>query len=146
MPVHDDGPVHRARTRRRGAHERRAAALSGLAVLALGVAPSGCREGVLENVNHAPVVQSIVATPTLVVTGQEVVLRAEATDEDGDGLRYFWSAEAGAFDVVFGESVRWTAPSSPGDYEIQVNASDLTASTTATVRIRVGAPRAATPR
>jgi hypothetical protein len=98
---------------------------------------AGCREGVLDAVNHAPLVHSIIATPTVVLSQQDVILRAEATDEDGDGIRYFWSAPAGAFDGVIGESVRWTAPRTPGDYEVQVNASDRVSSTTATVRLRV---------
>lgn len=102
----------------------------------------GCREGVLDSVNHAPIVQSVVATPSIVLAGQQITLRVEATDEDGDGIRYFWASERGEFDVVIGESVRWTAPSTGGDYWVEVNASDRVASTTADLRIRV---RAQTP-
>ena len=102
---------------------------------------AGCREGVLDSVNHAPIVQSVVATPNAVFASQSVVLRVEATDEDGDGIRYFWASESGSFDVVVGESVRWTAPPFGGEYVIQVNASDRVSSTTANVRVRVQIPQ-----
>jgi len=105
------------------------------ASVALGGA--GCREGVLDVVNHAPLVQSVVATPQMIFSGQQATLRVEATDEDGDGIRYFWAAEAGSFDLVVGESVQWTAPAFGGDYWIEVSASDRIASTSAALRIRV---------
>lgn len=118
----------------------RAARILATAAVIAAASTTGCREGVLDSVNHAPLIQSVVAAPAAVFTSQEVILRVEATDEDGDGIRYFWASESGSFDIVIGESVRWTAPNRAGDYWIRVNASDRLASTSADVRVRVASP------
>lgn len=106
-------------------------------VLAFGVL-GGCTESALDDVNHMPVVQSVTFTPTEVLAGgREVILRAEATDEDGDDLTYFWTANAGSFDLVTGPAVTWTTPTFGGNYEVLVTISDGQASVTSSARIRV---------
>jgi len=98
----------------------------------------GCSEGALNEVNHMPVVRSVTYTPALVLSdGAEVVLRAEAIDEDGDGLDYFWAAEDGALDTPFGEAVTWTTPVFGGDYRINVSVSDGRTSSSSSIIIHV---------
>jgi hypothetical protein len=112
----------------------------GFVLLAALVLPSvfGCSEGALNDVNHMPVVRSVTYTPTLVLSGgAAVVLRAEAVDEDGDGLDYFWAAEDGALDTPFGEAVTWTTPVFGGDYQITVSVSDGRTSAASSIVVHV---------
>jgi hypothetical protein len=109
-----------------------------LAVLLVLPTLLGCSEGALNDVNHMPVVRSVTYTPSLVLSdGAEVVLRAEAVDEDGDGLDYFWAASDGALDTPFGEAVTWTTPVFGGDYQITVSVSDGRTSASSSILIHV---------
>jgi len=101
------------------------------------VAMLACERDVLNNVNHMPVIMSVTYSPTTIYTEETAQLRVEAIDEDADELTYFWSAEAGAFNVVTGEGVIWTAPAFAGDYEILVSASDLRTTVSTVVRVPV---------
>jgi hypothetical protein len=98
-----------------------------------------CNEGSLQDVNHMPVILSVAFSPTGPFTGQDVIFRVEAIDEDNDGIRFFWASEAGSFDAVTGESVVWTAPDFGGVYEITCTASDRNTSVSTVVRVRVTA-------
>lgn len=86
-----------------------------------------------------PVILSVTVSPSTVISGQTVQLRAEAIDEDGDAITYAWASQAGVFDQVVGSSVGWTAPAFGGDYDLVVTASDRRASTSAVVRLVVRA-------
>src|SRR5688572_28660857 len=59
--------------------------------------------------NSAPVITSLVASPSTVSPGGTVSLSAVAEDADGDALSYAWSAPAGTFASASSASTPWTA-------------------------------------
>jgi len=81
------------------------------------------------------------ANETLLSPSGKTVIECNATGIDGGNLSYNWSASGGTMHIEGGgESVRWTAPDSVGDYNITVNVADgeggeATASVVITVRI-----------
>ncbi len=110
--------------------------------LAVAGALVSCEEGVLD-VNHMPVVLNVTYSPTVVLSGgDEVTLRVDAIDEDGDDLSYSWSSDAGSLVQLTGQSVSWQSPEFGGDYEIRVNVSDGQAVASAVVRVSVTANQA----
>lgn len=93
--------------------------------------------------NSAPVITSLVASPSTVSPGGTVSLFAEAEDADGDPLSYAWSAQAGTFSSASSDFTTWTAPSQPGSYSFTVTVTDsrgatATAQVTLTVRTATG--------
>ncbi len=108
-----------------------------LALLIALVVGLACRRDVLQGVNHMPVIMSVSYSPNPVYTEQNVVLRAEAIDEDGDLISFFWSSDDGDFDNVTGQTVGWKAPDFGGTYEIIVSASDLRTSASSILRLQV---------
>jgi hypothetical protein len=111
---------------------------AGGVLLSLSLLVGGCTESELDAVNHMPVVQSVTYTPTEVLAGgREIILRVEATDEDGDNLSYFWTASAGALDQVTGPAVTWTTPVFGGEYQVLVTVSDGQAAVTSSTPLRV---------
>ena len=103
---------------------------------------ASCEEGVLD-VNHMPVVLNVTYSPAVVLSGgDQVTLRVDAVDEDGDDLSFSWSSDSGSLLQLTGQSVSWQSPEFGGDYEIRVNVSDGQAVATAAVRISVTADQA----
>ena len=79
----------------------------------------GCSENddsdnIAQSQNHAPVVQSVVASPNTVIetmyhdSANLTTLSCVATDQDGDVLNYSWSCPAGTFmeGIQFGSVVQ----------------------------------------
>ena len=53
-----------------------------------------------------------------------VGITVSATDEDGDELLYIFTPESGTVSSGGGASKIWTAPSSPGEYSVELKVSD----------------------
>lgn len=70
--------------------------------------------------------------------GEVVVFTGTALDDDDDPLTLEWSATGGSFDATDGTQAQWTAPSTPGSYEIRFSASDGEETTTDTQSWTVG--------
>lgn len=77
--------------------------------------------------NHPPVIQGITCTPESKSAGTLFTLKADASDEDGDALQYFWSADGGLFrDSVNKAQTTWRSPvdGSGETYSLKVTVSD----------------------
>lgn len=65
--------------------------------------------------NEAPIIGSVVASPTTVQIGKTVSLNASASDPNPtDTLSYAWTATAGSFSKASEASTTWTAPTTVG--------------------------------
>ncbi|MDC0707682.1 kelch repeat-containing protein [Stigmatella sp. ncwal1] len=65
--------------------------------------------------NEAPLLDSLVASSTSVLTGGTLSLTATAHDVNpGDTLSLAWTATGGSFSAPSAAATSWTAPSSPG--------------------------------
>ncbi|MDI6791592.1 MAG: Ig-like domain-containing protein [bacterium] len=73
--------------------------------------------------NHAPTIQGWSDTLTTVEAGGAITITVEAEDPDRDVLDYSWEVEAGSI-TGSGKSVTWTAPATPGAYQVTVTVSD----------------------
>ena len=91
--------------------------------------------------NQPPAV-SVSCDPCEVEFGDEVRLRADASDPDGDPLQYRWSAPAGSFaDPTDRATTRWEAPEQEGPVPITATVTDgRGGSASDTANIRVNAP------
>jgi hypothetical protein len=73
--------------------------------------------------NHRPVITSLEAEPEEVITLGSCQITCNATDPDGDGLSYEWTATGGNISGT-GAVVNWTAPQEVGTYNITVVVKD----------------------
>jgi hypothetical protein len=73
--------------------------------------------------NRNPQISSLTATPATVVTGGNSTIGCTASDPDGDALTYSWIYTGGSISGS-GNTVTWTAPSTPGVYTVTVIVSD----------------------
>lgn len=91
--------------------------------------------------NQPPLVNAS-CDPCEVLFGEELRLRADASDPDGDPLDYRWSAPTGNFlDPPNRATKRWQAPDQAGPVPISVTVTDgRDGSTSDTVTIEVSAP------
>tara|TARA_B110000014_G_C20107576_1_gene582731 strand:+ start:565 stop:2214 length:1650 start_codon:yes stop_codon:yes gene_type:complete len=91
--------------------------------------------------NRPPTV-TISCEPCEVEFGEEVRLRADATDPDGDALTYRWNAPTGSFqDSADRATTRWSAPDQAGSVPVSVTVTDgLGGSASDTANIQVSAP------
>ena len=79
--------------------------------------------------------------PCDVLFGEQVQLRADAQDPDGDSLEYRWSAPAGTLQNADRAATRWTAPNQAGPVPITVTVNDgRGGSASDTVTIQVSPP------
>ena len=67
---------------------------------------------------------SIKASPLTLLTGEISSLSVVARDIEGSELSYVWSSSSGQLSSTTGSSVQWTAPGTPGTFEITVTVSD----------------------
>ena len=67
---------------------------------------------------------SIKASPLTLLTGEISSLSVVARDIEGSELSYMWSSSTGQLSSTSGSSVQWTAPGTPGTFEITVTVSD----------------------
>ncbi|WNG44347.1 PKD domain-containing protein [Archangium minus] len=95
--------------------------------------------------NEAPLVDSLVATPTTVAPGGTVSLTASAHDPNaGDSVSYAWAAPSGSFATPSQASTVWTAPTTQGPVKLTLTVSDsrgasLTLNLTLSVSMTTGA-------
>ncbi len=91
-------------------------------------------------VNHAPVIESLIAEPPAVKQGGRATLKCVASDPDGDTLNYEWVAARGNISGQ-GFVVTWTAPNACDEYVIKVTVSDIKGSEASEeLKIRVEKP------
>jgi Bacterial Ig domain len=69
--------------------------------------------------NHRPAITGLEAAQERVSPSGTCQIVCNATDSDGDELRYGWSADGGAISGE-GATVTWTAPGSVGSYNVTV--------------------------
>ncbi len=87
--------------------------------------------------NHEPVITELVVAPEWVLISGSSHIELSAEDEDGDALSYEWVAEEGKI-AGTGQTIDWTAPDSPGLYEITVIVNDgFGKETTRTISVSV---------
>jgi len=74
-------------------------------------------------INVNPEIISLKASPESPYIWEDVRISCNAKDLDGDKLSYNWSGESGSFNGE-GTDVNWTAPYTPGNYEIKCVVTD----------------------
>lgn len=75
--------------------------------------------------NHRPVIASLEAEPERVLPRGTCQIACNATDPDGDGLVYGWSATEGTITTTGrGDTVAWSAPNAVGSYNVTVIVAD----------------------
>ena len=102
---------------------------------------AGCGDdggGGTEPGNRPPVIERIVAAPPIVARGGFSQFSALASDADGDSLRYAWTVEAGTLFNTNLARVGWTAPNTPGTFQVHVVVSDGERADSALANIVVG--------
>lgn len=73
--------------------------------------------------NQSPVISSLTASQSGILTSGSTTLTCIASDPDGDIVRYSWSASEGSITGV-GNKVTWVAPNKGGNFNITVILSD----------------------
>lgn len=72
--------------------------------------------------NQAPGISSIIA-PQEVLPSTNSEIQSVASDPDNDPITYTWNASGGQIEGS-GSIIKWIAPDIPGDYTLEVTASD----------------------
>lgn len=90
--------------------------------------------------NYPPRIESLSAAPSVIGQAETTVIKCVASDPDGDGLSYQWSAERGHISGQ-GPAVEWTAPDACADYIVTVTVTDSKgAETSQSVTVTVRKP------
>ena len=77
--------------------------------------------------NHAPIIHSVSANPSLISPGGNSSIVVNASDSDGDSLSYAWSVVETGGGSVTGSGIAtktYTAPATEGSYTVKVDVSD----------------------
>jgi len=75
--------------------------------------------------NLPPMIKSLTADPPTVGPGGQSLISVSAHDPEGDPLSYSWSATGGRLSSTTGpEDKTWTAPNTPGTYQVTVSVTD----------------------
>ena len=80
--------------------------------------------------NFEPTIESVTASPNPAQSGQRVLLKCIATDDDegnilkNELLSYEWFASFGDLSSYTGDTTSWIAPSIPGNYSVTCKVSD----------------------
>ena len=80
--------------------------------------------------NFEPTIESVTASPNPAQSGQKVLLKCIATDDDegnilkNELLSYEWFASFGDLSSDTGDTTSWIAPSMPGNYSVTCKVSD----------------------
>ena len=80
--------------------------------------------------NFEPTIESVTASPNPAQSGQKVLLKCIATDDDegnilkNELLSYEWFASFGDLSSDLGDTTSWIAPSIPGNYSVTCKVSD----------------------
>lgn len=86
---------------------------------------NGCEElGNLVKPNKPPAIDRVYAIRNQLSPTDTTTVIVEAHDPEGGTLSYEWSAEQGTLSSTAGHYVRWTAPSTAGNYKISVEVRD----------------------
>jgi len=109
--------------------------------LALGCSKGSDNTSPTEAQNHAPVIQSLDASPNELPHSKWTTVTCVATDPDRDSLTYTWGAHEGELSGS-GTDVEWRAPEEQGSYWVRVTVNDGVAISSDSVRIAVLANRA----
>jgi len=70
-----------------------------------------------------PVIESLIADPSIVSPGGETTITCTASDPEGEELIYNWSASTGTISGT-GSEVVWTSPDNVGYYDVQCEVED----------------------
>ncbi len=74
---------------------------------------------------NAPVISAVSANPDRVQPEESTALNCDATDADGDIMRFYWTCPHGFFPSGSDkQSVIWTAPQETGTYTIELSVGD----------------------
>lgn len=102
-----------------------------------------CNEDAITiKLNHAPKIDSLSASPSIISMNQQTTLKCNTTDEDGDNIEISWTAHEGFFPIGNkGTPVKWQAPAKVGIYDILVIVNDgkLIANSMVDVLVKFGA-------
>ncbi|GEM_PF-3102049 len=90
--------------------------------------------------NVAPVISSLTADPSSVVSGGSTEITCTATDANGDDLTYTWTKTGGILSSTTGSSVTWTAPNNVSTHTITCTVSDGEFSDAELIQINVTSP------
>jgi N-acetylneuraminic acid mutarotase len=94
--------------------------------------------------NEAPLIDSLVASPTSVLTGGAVSLLASVHDPNpGDTLTLAWTGSSGSFSERSAASTAWTAPASAGIHTLTLTVTDsqgAAVSVSLAINVIAGAP------
>jgi hypothetical protein len=94
--------------------------------------------------NEAPVIDSLVASPTTVQTGDSLSLTAAVHDPNsGDTLTLAWTATSGTFSDATAATSSWTAPSTLGIQTLTLTVTDsqgVAVSVSVAINVVSGAP------
>ena len=80
--------------------------------------------------NFEPNIESVTASPNPAQSGQRVLLKCIATDDDegnilkNELLSYEWFASFGDLSLNTGDTTSWIAPATPGNYSVTCKVSD----------------------
>jgi len=77
--------------------------------------------------NQPPSITSLKTMRDVLSPLSSCLIECVASDDDGDELRYEWSADEGKIllSSVGGATVAWSAPESEGEYSIMVKVTDV---------------------
>ena len=103
------------------------------------VLTAGLCDGTTESKNTAPVIQSVVVTPTTVNVNGTATVTVTATDAENNALTYTYTPNGGAI-AGTGPFVNWAAPGTAGAYSVQVKVSDSVLETEMSGNLTVIAP------
>ena len=73
--------------------------------------------------NLPPVISSLTANLETIVTGGQVLLTCEASDDEDSDLDYLWECSNGLI-VYEGNSATWTAPNEIGTFSVSCEVMD----------------------
>jgi hypothetical protein len=100
----------------------------------------GPQEAAPPSANQPPMISSLAADPSGIVSGGSTTITCIATDPDGDAISYSWSASEGSI-TGGGNKVTWVAPKKDGSFNIAVIVRDgKGGETTGNVTVTVSAP------
>jgi hypothetical protein len=84
-----------------------------------------------------PVINSISFDRSQIYINQFITVQANVTDEDGDPLKYAWTADGGTFTSATNNPTQWHAGAQAGTFTLTLSVSDGTFSVSDSRQIKV---------